>query len=117
MDKPAAILRNSVREPVETTTPRPLPASTTVPIDAQPVDSAKAVPAATTSVFLSTGSDSPVSTDSSQLKPVTEIIRMSAGTTSPSRRSIQVSGDQVGDIDHAGFPVAGHDRLVVDLAV
>ena len=69
--KPAAILPNSVRAPVATTTPLPLPACTTVPISAHPLSSASAVPAGVGPTRLSTGNDSPVSTDSSHSNPLT----------------------------------------------
>ena len=101
---PAAILPNSVRAPVDTTTPRPLPACTTVPISAHPDSSASAVPAGVGSLYLSTGSDSPVSTDSSHSRPLTSSSRTSAGTTSPSRNSITSPGTNSVTSTLAGCP-------------
>jgi len=92
---PAAILPNSVRAPVATTTPRALPAWTTVPISAHPDSSARGVPAGTALVAFSTGSDSPVNTDSSHCKLVTSSSRTSAGTMSPSFSSRMSPGTSV----------------------
>ena len=90
--RPAATAPNSVCAPVATTTPRARPACTTVPINAQPDSSASVVPVGTGPASLSTGSDSPVRTDSSHSRPVASSSRMSAGTTSPSRRSTTSPG-------------------------
>jgi hypothetical protein len=95
---------NWVRAPVAVTTPRPLPACTTVPISAQPVSSANGVPPGTGSVFFSTGSDSPVSTDSSHSSPDTCSSLMSAGTMSPSRRSTMSPGTSVVTSTATGWP-------------
>ena len=65
---------------------------TTVPISAQQRSSASAVPAATGSVNFSTGSDSPVRTDSSHSSPAVVSSRISAGTTWPSCRSATSPG-------------------------
>ena len=92
-------------------------ALTTVPISAQPVNSANAVSAGTGSVSLSTGSDSPVSTDSSQPRLATEIRRRSAGTMSPSRRSTRSPGTRSATSTVPGFAVAGDHGLVMDLVV
>jgi hypothetical protein len=81
---PRAIRPNWVSPAVATTTPTPAPLCTTVPINAQAVSSARAVPAATGAVALSTGRDSPVNTASSQASPFASSRRTSAGTTAPS---------------------------------
>lgn len=104
MLSPAAILPNSVWAPVVTTIPRALPAFTTVPISAHPDSSASGVAASTASVDLSTGSDSPVRTDSSQPRPVTSSSRMSAGTTSPNRRSTTSPGTKAVTSTVTGCP-------------
>ena len=77
---------NSLCGPVETTIPVPVPLAMTVPISAQLLNSPRAVPGGTGSTPFATGSDSPVRTDSSQVRATTDSRRMSAGTTSPRRR-------------------------------
>ena len=84
--------------------PRPLPALTTVPINAHPDSSANGVPAGTGSVVLSTGSDSPVSTDSSHSKPVTSSKRTSAGTMSPRCSSTTSPGTRAVTSTMLGLP-------------
>ena len=81
---PAAIAPNAVDRPVATTTPLPRPQCTTVPISAQPANSANGVPDGTGAQSFATAADSPVSTDSSHSSCSAESNRMSAGTTMPS---------------------------------
>ena len=114
---PAAIPPNSVADPDDTTTPRPPPACTTVPISAHPASSARGVPSGTAAVVLSTGNDSPVRTDSSHSRPVTRSNRMSAGTTSPSFSSTTSPGTSAVDVHRGRPPVADDERAVVDLGV
>ena len=90
--RPTAIRPNSAWLPVATTTPVADPARTTVPISAQQLSSASGEPAATGSVDFSTGSDSPVRTDSSHSSPAVVSSRISAGTTWPSCRSTTSPG-------------------------
>ena len=78
---PSTIRPNSAAPPAATTTPVPEPADTTVPISAQHESSASGMPADTGSADFSTGSDSPVSTDSSHSRPAAASSRRSAGTT------------------------------------
>ena len=103
MPSPAAILPNSVRGPVATTTPRPLPACTTVPISAQPVSSASARAGRRPGrVSLSTGSDSPVSTDSSHSRPVA-VEQPEVGRDDVAEPQLdEVAGHQVGHVDRGG---------------
>ncbi len=102
--RPAAMVPNWVRAPVAVTTPRALPACTTVPISAQPDSSASGVPAGTGAVSLSTGSDSPVTTDSSHSSPDTCSSRTPAGTISPSCRSTRSPGTSVVTSTATGRP-------------
>ena len=117
MLSPAAILPNSVRGPVATTTPTPLPALTTVPISAQPASSASGVPAGTASTDLSTGSDSPVRTDSSHSSPVT-FEQPQIGRDDVAQAELHdIARDEVGDVHCRRLPIADGDRFVVDLVV
>ncbi len=95
---------NWVRAPVAVTTTRALPACTTVPISAQPDSSASGVPAGIVAVFFSTGSDSPVSTDSSHSSPEVCSSLMSAGTMSPSCTSTMSPGTSVVTSTTTGWP-------------
>lgn len=55
-------------------------------------------------MFLSTGNDSPVSTDSSHSRPVTATRRMSAGTISLSCIAITSPGTSAATSTEVGFP-------------
>lgn len=83
---------NEVDVPVPTTTAWPKPACTTVPIRAQSVSSLNAAPAGTGRVSLVAGIDSPVRIDSSHSSSAVASSRTSAGTMSPSRRSMTSPG-------------------------
>src|SRR5581483_3451638 len=74
---------NSVPAAVWTTTPTPLPARTTVPMNAHDGSSSGESGFVTGSTFFSAGADSPVRTDSSHSSPSASSSRRSAGTTSP----------------------------------
>jgi len=89
---PNAIRPNSVNPPVATTTPRPAPERTTVPINPQLRSSARAVSGGTGSVDFSAGADSPVNTASTHCSAVADSSRTSAGTTSPSCSSTTSPG-------------------------
>jgi hypothetical protein len=78
----APIRPNSVRGPVAETIARACPFTTSVPEYARPLRSASSAPG-----HFSTGSDSPVSSDSSTMKSLTATSWASAGTRSPSASS------------------------------
>ena len=88
---PAAIRPNAVRVPVPTTTPRPEPWWTTVPMNAQP-GCPSGSPSSTGAGDLATGSDSPVSTPSSHSSSSTATRRTSAGTMTPMRSTTRSPG-------------------------
>ncbi len=81
----AAIPPSAVSGPVPTTSARPDPPRTTVPMNAH--DGSSSGPrlgsSASAAAVLATGSDSPVSTASSSSSPSAASSRTSAGTTSP----------------------------------
>ena len=101
---PAAIAPNSLRVPVPTMTPDPDPPCTTVPISAHEVSSAKDTAADTGATDLATGTDSPVSTDSSHSRPVVVSRRRSAGTMSPSCRCTMSPGTNSRTSTRMGTP-------------
>jgi len=87
-----AIWPSSVFMPVATTRPAPLPPVTAVPLVAIEGRSAIGASASTGSVVLVTGTDSPVSALSSQVRPLASTMRRSAVTTSPASRSTTSPG-------------------------
>jgi hypothetical protein len=91
---------SSVRSPVATTTPRPRPVVTTVPVKAMPTRSASQVrlPGGVGAPLV-TGTDSPVRSDSSTCRPLTATRRRSAGTAARLEQ----------------HDVAGHELPAVDL--
>ena len=89
---PAAILPNAVAEPVATTTPRPAPWWTTVPMNAQEGRSTVESLAGTGSAVLTAGIGSPVRTASSHSSWSASSSRRSAGTRSPTRRATTSPG-------------------------
>ena len=114
---PAAILPNSVRAPVATTTPRPLPACTTVPISAHPDSSASGVPCRHGAGVL---------VDGQRLAGQHRLVALQAGDLEQpevGRDDVaepqldQVAGHQGGDVHRGRPPVADDHRLVVDLGV
>ena len=82
----------AVSAPVATAIPSARPARTSVPAKARFARSASPVSGSSVSVCLSTGTDSPVSIDSSTRSPATRTSRMSAGTRSPASRWIRSPG-------------------------
>ena len=115
---PAAIRPNSVRAPVATTTPAPLPALTTVPIKAHEVSSASGGPGA--------GPARCAFVDRQRLAGQHRLVALQAGRRRaaagrPGRRrrgaADDVAGDQLGDVDRAGAPSRTHERGVAHLAV
>ena len=98
--------RRSRRRP-----PRPARRWTTVPISAQLVRSASAVPGRRpASVSLSTGSDSPVRTDSSHARPVVARSRRSAGHDLAQPQLDDVAGHEVDHVDRRRPAVPDDDR-------
>ncbi len=87
-----AIAPSSVPAPVAYTTPVPRPLTTIVPAYPTPGRSPRPVSAATVSVDLPTGSDSPVSIDSSTSRACASTRRMSAGTRLPDSSSTTSPG-------------------------
>jgi hypothetical protein len=83
---------SSVAGPVVVTTPRPRPLATMVPLKAMSVRSASGASGATDAVDLSTGTDSPVSSDSSTRNELVATRRRSAGTRTPDSRSTTSPG-------------------------
>ena len=77
----------SVRIPVATTTARPRPYVTVVPLNSMSTRSASAVSVGSASTHLSMGTLSPVSEASAARSAVDSITRASAGTVSPSSSS------------------------------
>lgn len=75
-----AIWPTSVAEPVATTTPRPLPDCTVVPMNSMLVRSPTPDSASTASVDFSTAALSPVRAASSTVRSEASMSRMSAGT-------------------------------------
>ncbi len=82
---------DSVSSPVSTTTARACPATTVVPSKTMQLRSATAA-LGVGAVCLSTGSDSPVSADSSTSRPSSHSSRASAGTTSSAPSSMTSPG-------------------------
>ena len=80
------ILPNSVRIPVATTTPRPVPRVMAVPLYTMLSRSSTTVSLASRSVCLCTGNDSPVRVDSLALSFWAWTRRRSAGTRSPASK-------------------------------
>jgi hypothetical protein len=78
-----AIAPSSVASAVATTTPRPRPLVTTDPVKAMHTRSASDTPSSTGPVRFVTGSDSPVSSDSSTCSSLVSTSRRSAGTRLP----------------------------------
>ena len=76
-----------------------------------------AVPAGTVSADFSTGTDSPVITDSSHSSPAAASSRTSAGTTSPSCRSTMSPGTSSVTSADARMPAPPHDAAMLDLRV
>ncbi len=113
----SAIAPNSVRPPVRTTTPSPLPSRTTVPMNAHEARSREDSGAAMGSLRFSAGSDSPVSTASSHSSPSACSRRRSAGTTSPTASRTTSPGHELGDVDRRGLAVAHRQRGVAQLGV
>ncbi len=82
----SAILPNSVLGPVPTTSPRPAPPRTSVPMKAHEGNVSGDPPCPGAFASFSAAWDSPVSTDSSHSSWWLSIRRRSAGTTSPTPR-------------------------------
>ena len=87
-----AIRPSSVDCPVAVSTARPRPRVIAVPAYTIEDRSASGVAVETGSIDLSTGTDSPVSVDSSTARPAAATRRPSAGTRSPSRRTTRSPG-------------------------
>ena len=83
---------SSVSAPVATTTPVAVPATTSVPENVMFARSASSAPASSATVSLSTGTDSPVSADSSTARSRRRSSRRSAGTLSPASRTTTSPG-------------------------
>ena len=95
---PTAIFPNAVEVPVETTTPRPAPWWTTVPMNAQPGRSRGESPTGARVGGLLDRQRLAVSTASSHSSPVTSTSRRSAGTTSPTRSPTRSPGTRFVDV-------------------
>ena len=114
---PAAMLPNSVRAPMATTTPRALPAWTTVPISAHPDSSASGVPAGTATGGLF---------DGQRFAGEHGFVAFQAGDfqqPNVGRDDVaqfqlhDVAGHERDDVHGDGLAVAHHDRLMSDLGV
>ena len=112
-----AILPNSARPPVWTTTPTPLPARTTVPMKAHDGSSSGDSGFVTGSTFFSAGADSPVRTDSSHSSPSASSRRRSAGTTSPTPTRTTSPGTSSVTSTTSAAPVPQRDDRVPELRV
>ena len=99
-----AIAPNAVREPVRTTTPRPPPPLTSVPMKAHERRSSGESPGGWASAVFVVARDSPVSTDSSHSSSCTSSSRRSAGITSPTRRCTTSPGTSCVTAISAGAP-------------
>ena len=106
--RPTAILPNAVADPVATTTPRPEPWCTTVPMNAHDGRSSGRVRGGRLRVVLSPAIDSPVSTASSHSSWFASISRTSAGTMSPTRSATTSPGTRSRDVDRRCGAVAPH---------
>ena len=116
-ERPAAMLPNAVAVPVATTTPRPAPWCTTVPMNAHAGRSSGESPAATTADPFSTGSDSPVSTASSHSSS-RRVEQPQVGRHDVAdAQGDDVARHELRDIDRDLRAVAPDQRLVVDVAV
>ena len=113
---PTAILPNAVAEPVATTTARPEPWCTTVPMKAHDGRS-EAMSVDDASTVLAAAIDSPVSTASSHSSWFASSRRRSAGTTSPTRKAHDIAGHEVAHVEALLGAVAPHQGLVADVGV
>ena len=103
--------------PVCTTTPRPAPVRTTVPMNAHDGRSRGDSDGGAGATFFSAGVASPVSTASSHVRSLASRRRRSAGTTSPTARLHDVAGHQLRDADLDGLAVAEREGGVTDAGV
>ena len=95
---------SSVAAPVATVIPAPVPLVTSVPEYSMFRRSATGVSAGSTTSSLTTGTDSPVSADSSACSPDSRSSRRSAGTLSPASSSTRSPGTRSCEPSRRGCP-------------
>ena len=94
------------RRRCRTTTPRPLPSRTTVPMKAHDASSSGDSGAVTGSLCFSAGSDSPVSTASSHSRPSASQQAQVRGHDVTDGKPHDVAGHELGDVDRCRLAVA-----------